>query len=670
MDLTLSLKEGNKSLKLYAKKLERLGLFTFQDLLYHFPSRYEDYSLISSINKLQEGEIVSVQGKIVSSKTIYTRSFKSMQKVVIDDGTGELLLVWFNQPFLTKSFIENEEFSFAGRIEKFSGKLAIFSPEYEKSENDPVNTRRIVPIYPATTGVSSKWIRKQVHLLLQEALISLKDPLPPEVIERNDLFDLKNALEAIHFPLNYEEMTLARTRLSYDELFLLQLSALERKKHWREEKKGIPMEPFTKEIQEFLSSLPFTLTPSQTSSYKEVINDIGKKTPMNRLLQGDVGSGKTIIAAIAGYMTYLNKYQTVIMSPTEILAQQHFKTISGLLAPLNVKVGLLTSSHKLTEHDDLDIVIGTHALVAKSTAFSRLGLVVIDEQQRFGVAQRGILREKGENPHLLTMTATPIPRTIALTLYGDLDVSYLTDMPKGRLAIKTWLVEPEKREGAYQWIQKEIDTHKIQVFFVFPFIEESESMQTVKAATKEFEILKKDIFPKATLGLLHGKMKPKDKDNVLQEFREGKFQILVSTPVVEVGIDIPQATIIVIEGAERFGLAQLHQLRGRVGRNDMQSYCLLFTESKSEQARTRLKAMETMSQGAALAEFDLKVRGAGELYGLRQSGRGLLKIASFSDSNLIQKARNDAATISQSINNYPELLKKVKIINETSINPD
>ncbi len=670
MDLNRSLTTGNRSLKLYAKKLERLGLYTFHDLLYHFPSRYEDYSIISKIDKVQEGEVVSLNGKVLSSKTVYTKSFKSMQRVVIADETGEMLLVWFNQPFLTKSFVVDDLVSVAGRIEKFSNKPAIFSPEYEKTEIDPINTRRIVPVYPATTGVSSKWIRKQIYLLLQEYLQSIPEPLPDQVLKRNGLLDLKRALMDIHFPSSYEVSATARARLSYDELFLLQLCALERKKQWRIEKKGIPMNEYKEKIEAFISSLPFSLTKSQYTSYKEILADMSRTTPMNRLLQGDVGSGKTIIAAIAAYETFLNGYQTVIMSPTEILAQQHYATIKKLLSPLGLSIGLLTSSHKLTEHDAYDIIIGTHSVVAKSTTFTRLGLVVIDEQQRFGVEQRGILRQKGDNPHLLTMTATPIPRTIALTLYGDLDVSYLLDMPKGRLPIKTWLVEPEKRMNSYEWIRKEIDTHNTQVFFVFPFIEESENLQTVKAATKEFEVLKNEIFPGSTLGLLHGKMKAKDKDSILQDFRNQKFQILVSTPVVEVGIDIPQATIIVIEGAERFGLAQLHQLRGRVGRNDMQSYCLLFTESKNPQAIDRLKAMETMSQGAQLAEFDLKIRGAGELYGLKQSGSGMLKIASFADSALIKHARDDAQEVSTQIEKYPELLKMVNDSNSKAVNPD
>lgn len=670
MDLNSSLTTGNKSLKLYAKKLERLGLYTFHDLLYHFPSRYEDYSVISEIDKVQEGEVVSLNGEVVSSKTIYTRSFKSMQRVVIKDLTGEILLVWFNQPYLTKSFIVGDSVSVAGRIEKFSNKPAIFSPEYEKTEVEPVHTRRITPVYPATTGVSSKWIRKQIFLLLQEYLKDMSDPLPNQVREKNNLLDLKEALLDIHFPSSFEKSTNARARLSYDELFLLQLSALERKKQWKIEKKGIPMNEYSEKINSLISSLPFALTKSQLTSYKEILGDMSKRTPMNRLLQGDVGSGKTIIAAIAAYDTFLNGYQTVIMSPTEILAQQHYATIKSLLSPIGLSIGLLTSSHKLSEHDAYDIIIGTHSVVSKNATFTRLGLVVIDEQQRFGVEQRGILRQKGDNPHLLTMTATPIPRTIALTLYGDLDVSYLLDMPKGRLAIKTWLVEPEKRMGSYEWIQKEIDTHSAQVFFVFPFIEESENLQTVKAATKEYEVLKNEIFPKSSLGLLHGKMKAKEKDLILQDFRNQKFQILVSTPVVEVGIDIPHATIIVIEGAERFGLSQLHQLRGRVGRNDMQSYCLLFTDSKSPQAIERLKAMETMSLGAQLAEFDLKIRGAGELYGLKQSGSGMLKIASFADSTLIKQARDDAQEISPQIEKYPDLVQMVAAVNTKAVNPD
>jgi ATP-dependent DNA helicase RecG len=390
---------------------------------------------------------------------------------------------------------------------------------------------------------------------------------------------------------------------------------------------------------------------------------------MNRLLEGDVGSGKTVVSAIAMFLSHLNGFQSVLMAPTEILAQQHYRTISQLLEPSKIRVGFATGSQK-TKIKDCDVLVGTHAVLQKGISFDKLGLVVIDEQQRFGVEQRALIRSKGKNPHLLTMTATPIPRTIALTLYGDLDLSILDEMPHGRKQIKTWLVPSKKRESAYAWIEKQIKNTKSQVFIVCPFIEESETMQTVRAASKEFENLQKNIFKKLRLGLLHGKMKAKEKDAVLGKFRNGEIDILVATPVVEVGIDIPNATIIVIEASERFGLSQLHQLRGRVGRGDKQSYCLLFTESKNPMTLERLKAMEKHNVGAELAELDLRLRGPGEIYGTMQHGRKMLKIASFSDFHLIQKVRKEAEKIFPDLKKYPLLSEKLKTINLKQVSQD
>jgi ATP-dependent DNA helicase RecG len=446
---------------------------------------------------------------------------------------------------------------------------------------------------------------------------------------------------------------------------------MERKLNWNKNLVSNPysVEKFRDKIENFIIKLPFKLTNAQKRVIEEIFDDLAKSKPMNRLLEGDVGSGKTVVSAIAMYLSYLNGFQSVLMAPTEILAQQHYKTILQLLTPLKIKIGFATGNEK-KKIDDFDVMVGTHAVLEKGISFEKLGLVVIDEQQRFGVEQRALIRGKGKNPHLLTMTATPIPRTIALTLYGDLDLSILDEMPVGRKQIKTWLVPPEKRNNAYSWIEKQIVDTKSQVFIVCPFIEESETMQTVKAASKEFENLKNNVFKNLKLGLLHGKMKAKEKEGVLEKFRTGKIDILVATPVVEVGIDIPNATIIVIEASERFGLAQLHQLRGRVGRGDKQSYCLLFTESLNPQTLERLKAMEKHNFGAELAELDLKLRGPGEIYGTMQHGRKMLKIASFSDFDLIQKVKREAEKIFPNLKNYPELLEKLKRINLKQISAD
>ena len=431
--------------------------------------------------------------------------------------------------------------------------------------------------------------------------------------------------------------------------------------------------------------MPFELTNAQKRTTEEIFSDLSADKPMNRLLEGDVGSGKTVVATIAMYLTHLNGFQSVLMAPTEILAQQHYQTISSLLEPFGLKIELRTGSSKgkgergkgkekklnaspLTLN--ADVLVGTHAVISEKIKFDNLGLVVIDEQQRFGVEQRGILRKKGKNPHVLTMTATPIPRTIALTLYGDLDLSLLDEMPKGRKIIKTWLVPSQKRQPAYEWIKKQIDATASQIFIICPFIEESETMQTVKAATKEFETLQKNVFKNYKLALLHGKLKSKDKERVLNEFKSKKFDILVATPLVEVGIDIPNAGIIIIEASERFGLSQLHQLRGRVGRNSKQAYCLLFTESNNPLTNQRLKAMETTNIGAELAEFDLKMRGPGEIYGTAQHGRQFLKIASFSDFDLIKQTKAEAERIITKLDRYPRLSKKIKEINTKEVSPD
>lgn len=655
---------------MYAKRLEKLEIFTFHDLLYHLPSRYEDYSIVSTIGALQAGERVTVQGQVLTCGNTYTRSHKTIQKVTIADGTGSLDLTWFNQPFIVKNLKENDTLSVSGLVEVFQRKLTMISPMYEIFTGHTLHTGRVIPIYPETAGVSSKWLRRQIALLLDEILHGLKDYLPDKIRQENNLVDLKTALQQVHFPDTLDQALNARLRLAFDEVFLIQLASLERKKQWRQERLSHPMKLPHVELQTFIDSLPFELTSSQTAAINAITKDMESSKPMNRLLQGDVGSGKTVVAAAAIFLTSKNGYQSAIMAPTEILAQQHYATLRNLLEPFGINVGLATSSSKLEKGKSYDLVVGTHALVAKSVNFQNLGFVAIDEQQRFGVEQRGILREKGENPHLLTMTATPIPRTVALTLYGELDVSYLTEMPKGRKLIKTWLVPAEKREGAYHWIRKQITETDSQVFIICPFIEESENMQTVKAATSEFNRLAKEVFPDLRLGLLHGKLKSKEKDEVLDAFRKRAFDILVATPVVEVGIDIPNATIIMIEGSERFGLAQLHQLRGRVGRGDKQSYCLLFTEATSESSLMRLKAMETMSQGAALAEFDLKMRGPGEIYGLRQSGNRMLKIASWGDLELLNTSKQAASTIFSELNSFPALKEKVVELTLPQVTPD
>jgi ATP-dependent DNA helicase RecG len=469
---------------------------------------------------------------------------------------------------------------------------------------------------------------------------------------------------------------MAKRRLAFEEFFLTHLAALIRRSQWMNKKvvHQLLLLPYRGMVNAFIKNLPFELTDAQKIALREILSDLTGAKPMNRLLEGEVGSGKTVVATIAMYVVFLNGFQSVLMAPTEILANQHYKTISELLANYGVRVELITgatrSKRKDKKIEDADILVGTHALINRSLRFDKIGLVVIDEQQRFGVEQRALLREKAVNPHVLTMTATPIPRTVFLTLYGDLDLSYLNELPKERKLVKTWLVPQEKREAGYEWIKKQIKENGDQVFIICPFIEESETLTSVKAAKKEFERLKADIFPEFRVGLLHGRLKAKEKNEVIEKFKNREIDILVSTPVVEVGIDIPNATIILIEAAERFGLAQLHQLRGRVGRGNKQSYCLLFTESKSEQTLKRLAVMEKIFIGAELAELDLKLRGPGELYGTLQHGIPKLKAASFSDFDLIQTTKGEAEKILPHIDQFPRLLEKLNRITAKEISPD
>lgn len=669
----------------YAKKLQRLNIRTVRDLIYHLPQRYQNFALISNITNLQHGEIATIQGQILSIKNIYARGGKKIQTAEISDGESTIEATWFNQPYLVKALPQGTYISLSGKIKQFGRKKTIVSPQYEKITNyesgitniGTIHTGRLVPIYPETSGVSSKWLRSRISKILPHSLSSIEETLPENIREKNGLMDLKTALEKIHFPLKQTEAEMAKDRLAFEELFEMQLLALSRKKEWKKNKLAHKLSVNQEKVLEFINNLPFALTESQKTAVREILQDLSKEQPMNRLLEGDVGSGKTVVAAIGCFAAYLNGFQSAIMAPTQILAQQHYDTLSKLLSPLGVKVNLVTGGKKtirnqgktkgeychsssIIHHSHTnDVLVGTQALIQKNIAFDQLALVIVDEQHRFGVAQRALLAKKGGEkiPHVLTMTATPIPRTIVLTMYGDLDLSTLDQMPKGRVQIKTWVVPHQKRESAYEWIKKRVQDTDEQAFIVCPLIEESEkeTMQSIKAASAEFKKLSTKIFTNLRLGLLHGKMKPKEKNEVMEKFKMGEIDILVATPVVEVGIDIPNATIMLIEASERFGLSQLHQLRGRVGRGSKQSYCLLFSDSRSEISLSRLKALERTLSGAQLAELDLKLRGPGEVYGTRQHGFPELKIASFSDYDLIKRARQAAEEVVDKLNLYPKL---------------
>ncbi|KKU57830.1 MAG: ATP-dependent DNA helicase RecG [Candidatus Amesbacteria bacterium GW2011_GWA2_47_11b] len=611
-----------------ARKLAKLDIHTVFDLLYHLPFRYEDRRLVSPAARVQVGETLTVIGHISAVTNIFTKNGKRLQTATLTDDSGTLPVIWFNQMYLSRVFETGDVVSLYGKVDFFNRKPTLISPEYDFSTQ-----AKIIPVYPETAGLSSKWLRTKI----QSVLASLPDISPLHA----------QSLNQVHLPNSLEVVEPARQDLAFDELLLLQTRALLHRRKWQTTRLAHPFAVDQEKVLQFVASLPFVLTPSQNQAIKEILSDLSQPYPMNRLLEGDVGSGKTVVAAIAAYIAHLNGFQTLLLAPTQILAHQHFQTLTAL----GLKTGLVTASSKTLG----TVLVGTHALLSKSLQLNKVGLVVIDEQHRFGVTQRSLAAAKGDSPHILTMTATPIPRTVALTLYGDLDLSILDSVP-GRIPIKTWVVPEEKRTAAYEWIKKQ----NTQVFIVCPFIEESETLTSVKSAKVEFERLK-DIFSELKLGLLHGKLKAKDKEQVIAKFRAGEYHMLVATPVVEVGIDIPSATIMVIEGAERFGLAQLHQLRGRVGRSDVQSYCLLFSDIPSP----RLKSLETHHSGAELAEIDLKLRGAGDIYGTSQHGIPNFKVAKYADFSLIPTALAAAVKLLPDLDKLPllkDLVETDKII--------
>ncbi len=642
-----------------AIKFKKLGIHTINNLFYHIPSHYLDYSLITTINKVRVGDTVTIHAKIVSITNIFSKRGVRMQIGSVEDETGKLTVVWFNQPFLTRMLYPGKLVSLSGKVGFFNKKVCLTSPDYEileTEETETIHTGKFVPVYPETAGLSSKWLRRTVINAYNSEAVDFGDFLPKAVLKKGGLIDLKSAIEKVHFPKSLEEVEIGKKRLGFNEMLFLQLKSQRKKIAWQKNKTPFKLNLNNSTVQQFISSIPFKLTDSQDKSVKEILSDLEKDIPMNRLLQGDVGSGKTVVAAIGAFAAFTNGYQTIIMAPTQILAEQHYKTLTKLLEPFKIRISLLTSDVKKIEIGSTDIFVGTHSLIHSKIDFKKVALVVIDEQHRFGVEQRTLLTKKSGIPHVLTMTATPIPRTIALTTYGDLELSVLNELPNGRQKITTWAVPSAKRDGAYDWIKKQISENKSQAFIVCPLIDDSdkETMKDIKSVTTEFANLTK-IFSNLKLGLLHGRMKSTEKNEILNSFRSGKIDILVSTPVVEVGIDIPNATIMVIEAAERFGLAQLHQLRGRVGRGDKKSYCLLFANVHSGNAFKRLKAMEKMHSGFELAELDLELRGPGEIFGTQQSGFAELKIASWSDYELIKETKALAEEILDNPKDYSRL---------------
>ena len=654
-------------------KLKRLGLEKVEDLVYHFPLRHNDFAQIGKVSELKPGEEQTVVVSVWEASETRQGQKRRSTQAVLGDETGNVRAIWFNQPYLASTFKPGTSLVISGKVNVFRGSLVFQSPEYEimRGQEDLVHTGRLVPVYPTVDGLPQRTLRRFVKRALDTSLSQVVDFLPEDTRHRAGLMSLPNAIAQAHYPDGEADWASARRRLAFDELFLLQLAVVRRKKEWQQEDQGIPLDAGASAVGGFLEALPFNLTGAQSRVLDEIMADLSQSRPMSRLLQGDVGSGKTVVAAAALLLAVVNGRQGALVAPTEILAEQHFLTMAELLArgvvvdrqassasfdvqgmgrPLTV--GLLVGSmtrkakdemHARIRDGDIDVAVGTHALLQDEVDIPRLAVAVVDEQHRFGVMQRASVREKGGRPHLLAMSATPIPRSLALTLYGELDISTIDEMPAGRRRIRTRWLEPDSRPTAYAFIDKQVEQGR-QAFVVCPLIEDSEVVQA-RAATEEYERLSTNVFPGLRLGLLHGRMALREKEEVMEKFKGGEVQVLVATPVVEVGIDIPNASVMLVDGADRFGLAQLHQLRGRVGRGMHESYCILVADSPGQDARERLKLVERSGDGFELAEEDLRLRGPGDYLGTRQSGLPSLKMARLSDQDILAAARAEAVRV-------------------------
>lgn len=645
--------------KQHAATLARLGLHTLRDMLYYFPRRYDDYSQLKPINRLWYGEEVTVIGTVQSITTRPVRSGKmQLVEAVVSDGSGALRINWFN-PYIGKRLQNGAHIVLSGKIDQYLGRLVMNNPEMEPLEQEQLHTNRIVPVYPLTASITQHWLRKMMNQVVMYWAPRIDDPLPEDLRQAAGLVDLSTALLQAHFPDTQEDLQAARHRLAFDEIFLLQLGVLRQKRAWQDRTARTFITP-DEWLQARTHSLPFELTGAQQRALVDIRKDLASGRPMNRLIQGDVGSGKTAVAALAIAMVTHDGAQAALMAPTSILAEQHYKSLlkmldSGdepalrpdLIRPdqIRLMVGATPEAEKSEIREGLEngairLLIGTHALIEDPVNFHDLQLAIIDEQHRFGVEQRAALRAKGDNPHLLVMTATPIPRSLALTIYGDLDLSVIDEMPPGRQPVSTHVLPPRELERAYSLIRSEIFKGR-QAFVIYPLVEESDKSEG-KAAVEEYARLQAEVFPNQRLGLLHGRMKPEEKDAVMAAFRDKQLDILVSTTVVEVGVDVPNASVMLIEGANRFGLAQLHQLRGRVGRGAEKSYCLLVPESPDEMENQRLQVMAQTNDGFVLAEQDLDQRGPGQFLGKRQAGFSELQLANLADLHLIEKSRRFA----------------------------
>ena len=653
-----------------AEDLNRLGINTVEDILYYLPRRYEDRSDFTLIKDLKTGEYQAVKGEVLTMGARVTKKGTSLFQIALGDKTGVIYCVWFNQYFLKKVFKTGQELVLYGKVERYD-KLQINHPEYEILKEEAFDRQslsmgRIVPVYPLTHDISQRYMRYLTHEGINLFSSSLRECIPTPIRARKRLVDSNFAIRNIHFPNSFDNLDRAYKRLVFEEFFILQTALALKKKNIKTDASGIEHAVDEKLPDLFKKLFPFDLTASQLEAIKEIERDMTSPKPMNRLLEGDVGSGKTAVAVYALLLAAQNGYQAAIMAPTEILARQHYINISELLMPLGVNVRLLVSGiepdKKIAIKEEIktgeaDIIIGTHAIIWEDVEFKKIGLVVIDEQHKFGVTQRHVLRKKGQSPDVLIMTATPIPRTLALTVYGDLDISAIRELPSGRLPITTYAVEEENRQRIYDFLREEIKKGR-QAYIVYPRIwsgtDKAISLEAasrgktdeLKSAARMFNKLQEEIFPDLKIGLVHGRMKVKEKDEIMKKFKNKKIDILVSTTVIEVGIDVPNASTMVVENAERFGLSQLHQLRGRIGRGEYPSYCILLGNPKTESARKRFDTMAETQDGFKVAEEDLELRGPGEFFGTKQHGLPELRFGNIlKDFQIMEEARAEAFSL-------------------------
>lgn len=620
------------------KLLEQLEILTVGNLLFHIPYKYKDTSNIIPISQLKEEGEGTILAEVLSIKNTWTRYRKVITKAVVADETDNINIIWFNQSFLTKNIKPGGTFLFEGKLSKKSKDFS--NPAYEKFSQDQTHLGKITPFYPETAGITSKWLRARIKWLKPYINEIVQDQLTDEIRKKENLITLEEAINKIHFAKDFEEIEKARDRLAFDEMLNISIQIEERKKN-RLKKKAYKIETNEEKLNKFISKLDFDLTQDQEKAKEEILKDMRKTKAMNRLLNGDVGSGKTIVAGISAYNALLSGYSTIIMVPTTILAKQHHKTFSDLFRNMNVKVQLRISKKNLENIEKPQIIIGTHALLYNTKIPENTALIIIDEQHRFGVKQRTQLNEN--NLHYLTMTATPIPRTLTSIIYGDMDISLIVEKPKNRIDIETKFITTTRREECYKAIVRKIKNsgYQEQAFIIFPLIEESEKIDA-KAASTEYEKISQTWFKDIKTSLIHGKIKEDEKNKILKDFKTKKIHALFATSVIEVGIDFPDATMMVIESAERFGLAQLHQFRGRIGRGEKKSYCFIIANSTTQNSRKRLKYFCENSSGFDVADYDLKSRGPGEVYGLKQTGIPIFKVAEITDFDLLNKTRKTA----------------------------